>query len=277
MMRGSAPKRWLDDGGGGLSSERDVLRSGLNVEPPPGQKDAVWAAIIGGFPPGGGSGAGSGGAKATAAKGIGGAAKALSLASGGVIKGVLLATAGAALLVGGYAIVSAKVAPKHPIAMTAPSDARPTADSSLAGNDPDFLPLKAPQREAIAESEPSTTDEPAHSARSAEVGSPSASSAPTAGAESAQATQFEEASNALFSARAALRGGNATGALAELEAMRTRFPPDVLGRLGQERELLTIEALYKSGQRAQAKARAEAFLRASPHTIYAARIEPFTR
>ena len=56
-------------------------------------------------------------------------------------------------------------------------------------------------------------------------------------------------------------------ALALLDAARTRFAD---GGLVQEREALTIEALVRSGQRALATKRAEAFLRDYPKSPHGA-------
>ncbi len=267
MMRG-APKRWLDDGSSGLSSERDVLRSGLNVEPPPGQKDAVWAAILAGLPPGGGGGSSGAGGKAVAAKGAGGAAKAASLAAGGVLKGMILGAGGAALLVGGYLAIAAVRAPAAKpasMAVGASADERPAFDSvpfpSLT------VAVSAQNREAAREPDARSTNTGA----AAHTGSASPIAAPDP---AQRQSQILEASGALCDARATLRGGDGNGALAQLEAMRGKFPPELLG---PEREVLTIQALARAGNREQARSRADAFLRAHPDTIYASRLEPFTR
>jgi outer membrane protein assembly factor BamD (BamD/ComL family) len=76
----------------------------------------------------------------------------------------------------------------------------------------------------------------------------------------------------LSEARDALRRGDASGALQKIEEARSRFAG---GMLGQEREALTIEALYKSGQKGAASARAAAFLRAYPMSPHAARLQTF--
>jgi outer membrane protein assembly factor BamD (BamD/ComL family) len=71
-----------------------------------------------------------------------------------------------------------------------------------------------------------------------------------------------------------LHRGDAAGALAQLEQIQARFPG---GALGQERETLAIEALARSGRRAEASARASAFLRAHPTSTFADRVQPFVR
>jgi outer membrane protein assembly factor BamD (BamD/ComL family) len=78
----------------------------------------------------------------------------------------------------------------------------------------------------------------------------------------------------LEEARDALRRGDAAGALQKLEQARARFPGGVLG---QEREALAIEALFRGGQRAAASARGAAFLRAYPLSPHATRIQSFVQ
>jgi outer membrane protein assembly factor BamD (BamD/ComL family) len=73
-------------------------------------------------------------------------------------------------------------------------------------------------------------------------------------------------------ARAELQGGNAAAALRTLATLDEQIPR---GNLRQEREVLTIEALSASGQRAAAGQRAEAFLRLFPRSPYAARLQAF--
>ena len=73
-------------------------------------------------------------------------------------------------------------------------------------------------------------------------------------------------------ARDALRAGDPGGALAMLEAARARFPRGVLL---QERQVLTIEALAASGDRARASRQARGFLRQFPASPLASRVRPF--
>ncbi|HSO00162.1 MAG TPA: outer membrane protein assembly factor BamD, partial [Candidatus Nanopelagicales bacterium] len=89
-----------------------------------------------------------------------------------------------------------------------------------------------------------------------------------------RASRLREESRVLGEARDALRRGDAAGALQKLEEVRTRFPDGVLT---QEREALAIEALYRSGSRAAASARAAAFLRAWPTSPHATRIQGFVQ
>jgi outer membrane protein assembly factor BamD (BamD/ComL family) len=73
-------------------------------------------------------------------------------------------------------------------------------------------------------------------------------------------------------ARSALRSGNPGEALRLIQQIQGKFGA---GLLGQEREALTIEALGRSGQREQARTRAEAFLRAFPSSPHAQDVRMF--
>ena len=78
--------------------------------------------------------------------------------------------------------------------------------------------------------------------------------------------------SALDAARAKLYGGDASGALALLNAYARDYP---LGRLSLEAEALRIDALAKSGNLRVAKARAQAFVRRHPRGVLAARVRRY--
>ena len=59
--------------------------------------------------------------------------------------------------------------------------------------------------------------------------------------------------------------------MAILEQAQQRYPE---AALGQEREALAIEALARLGRHAEARARAEAFLRLWPNSPYADTVAP---
>jgi outer membrane protein assembly factor BamD (BamD/ComL family) len=101
-------------------------------------------------------------------------------------------------------------------------------------------------------------------------------SAATPAAESAteRETMLREENQQMSDARAAMRRGDAPRALVLLEQVRARFPG---GMLVQEREALAIEALARSGRRGDASARAAAFLRAYPTSMFAERVQAFAR
>ena len=88
--------------------------------------------------------------------------------------------------------------------------------------------------------------------------------------ENARASQLREESEMILGARRVLRAGDPLRALTLLDAARARFPE---GILVQEREALSIEALVRSGQRALATKRAEAFLRAYPKSPHGADVK----
>ena len=75
--------------------------------------------------------------------------------------------------------------------------------------------------------------------------------------------------SSLDAARGLLARGDATGALARLDAYGRAYPH---GRLGLEAEVLRIDALDESGRTDAAHARAEAFLQHHPHSVLAARV-----
>jgi hypothetical protein len=265
----NAPQRWLDDAGGTTDREREILRAGLAVEPPPGAEGAVWASLLaklppGGLPPGpGGSAAGSG-AKAAAGQA---AAKAAGAAvSGGVLKSALIGAGSAIVVIAGYAAVEPRLHPAAPDPPAAPAVAivAPTAIAAA--------PAPAPAApSAVPSSEPSA--ERRADPRSPSAAPPSSASAvPTAEPAVERETLLREESRLVGEARDALRSGNAEGALAKLEQLRARFPGGVLT---QEREALAIEALARSGRRGEAAARAAAFLQAYPTSPLASRVQAF--
>jgi hypothetical protein len=76
----------------------------------------------------------------------------------------------------------------------------------------------------------------------------------------------------LDAARAKLGAGDASGALAQLDDYSRSYPR---GCLVLEAEVLRIDALAKSGQKAAAKKRAEAFLRRHPNSVLASRVRGY--
>jgi outer membrane protein assembly factor BamD (BamD/ComL family) len=84
-----------------------------------------------------------------------------------------------------------------------------------------------------------------------------------------QISQLEDESALLQDARDALRGGDFAKALATTERARKRFPH---GALGQEREVIAIDALSGSGRREEAAKRARSFLQTYPRSPLAPRV-----
>lgn len=99
--------------------------------------------------------------------------------------------------------------------------------------------------------------------------------APRSGAVPPKAPQASLADEVaqLQKAKLALKGGNASQALAELSTYSQRFPRPMLGA---EAAVLRIEALSQSGDSARAKSMAESFLAKNPNSPYAARLRSLT-
>jgi hypothetical protein len=154
-----------------------------------------------------------------------------------------------------------------------PSAAKsPAADRSQAdprGERGSGAKPSEPSGEAEPPSEPEASPPP-----SPAPGAEASPSSPSAITPAERASRLREESRLLSEARDALRRGDSAGALRKLEEARTRFAG---GMLGQEREALTIEALYRGGQREAAAARAASFLRAYPLSPHATRVQAFTR
>jgi hypothetical protein len=146
-----------------------------------------------------------------------------------------------------------------------PTRREPTSEAAPRAPASDPTPLASAASAAPATSAPALPEPPA---------APSAS-APRTAAEIAQqerVSRMKEEAEMTGAARSALRAGNAVEALRLLEEVRAKFGG---GLMGQEREALTIEALARSGQRAQAQTRAEAFLKAFPKSPHAADVRMF--
>jgi outer membrane protein assembly factor BamD (BamD/ComL family) len=77
---------------------------------------------------------------------------------------------------------------------------------------------------------------------------------------------------AIDKARSALAGGDASGALSQLDAYSRTYPR---GRLALEAEVLRIDALARSGQRDAARKRAELFVRRHPNSVLKARVQAY--
>jgi hypothetical protein len=260
----NAPRRWLDDGGGATPGERDLLRSGLGMDPPPDAQAKVWAAILAGLPAGaGGAGSAAGGKGAAAAK----AAVAAKSAGAGVSGGTMAVAAGAGVLKSALIGASFGVLVLATYSVVAPSapEPLPAAPAVAPLRDPVPAPPRGPETHArVAPPEPTV-------AASVEAPPEPRANEPRAPAD--RATMLAEESRLVGEAQDALRGGDAAGALVLLDRIAARFPG---GGLGQEREALSVEALYRSGRRPEASARAAAFLKAYPSSTLAARVETFS-
>jgi hypothetical protein len=278
-------KRWIDETSEAEAFERAVLSSGLEAGPPPGAERVIWRDLLAALPPVVPlSGAESIVPAATTAGGAAkGVATVATLAKGFAVGvGVSLAVAGGTRFIGGSAPdAGAPSVARLGTATSLPTTRRPAPPLVPAPE----LPVAAP--ESVVATPPSTAP-----IRSGEVTSPAGASptspapatpigvAPATPAGSVAAfpvpaqSRLEEEAALLNRARSELHAGHLAQAFATLEASRERFSAP---ELHQEREALTIELLYRSGQRAQAVVRAERFLAQHPESPHVAKIRNFTR
>lgn len=277
----STPRRWLEDTASATPMERDLLRAGLDADPPPDAKAAIWSALMTQIPPPVAPGAGQALGGKAAAAGSGGGAGAAGAVGGGILKSALIGAGSALALIAAYTVVApSKPEAPPPPALTAPEAPSASARTPLSGA-PGAAPSARPDDTTSPSARPAAPPSAAtasSAALPAPPRDPAAGSAPAIDAEPASAADREsrmlEESRRLAEARNTLRRGDAAGALAALEELRQKFPG---GGLGQEREALMIEALYQGGRRAEAASRAEAFLKAYPTSPHATRVQAFTK
>jgi len=237
------PRRWTDDGGEATALERELVRAGRDPGPSHQQRRMMWGAIAAQAIP---SATGQGAAPASGTA----ASTGLTVAKGTVI--VALIGAG---IVASYRTMRRPIPPIMQPSAPAPAPApheqpQLPSVSPAPGADPSG---EAPRSVRIAHSTPRP-----NAAATKEV------------VENARASQLREESEMILGARRVLRAGDSLRALTLLDAARARFPE---GILVQEREALSIEALVRSGQRALATKRAEAFLRAYPKSPHGADVK----
>jgi hypothetical protein len=259
--------------------QRELLRHGVELAPPPGAEQRVWLGVVGAVGAlgalgalgtiGGAAAAGAGGAAAEAStKTVTTAAKVnvAGLTSAKVVAIVAaLAALGAfgAYLVGG---LRGAPAPSASPPVAAPSEAPVTAPPATAPA-AEAPPWETPPvREA-----PQAVPGPRHPTR---VRPRTKADAPSPATAASPAARLGEETTLIRGARQALRGGEPARALQILEACRRRYPAGVLQ---QERERLTIEALVEDGRRAEASARAAQFLRKYPDSPHAGDVRALGR
>jgi hypothetical protein len=235
------PRRWTDEGAEATALERDLVSAGRDAGPSREQKRTMWGAIASqAIPPATGPGA----APAS------GAAASTGLT---VIKGAAILVLLGAGVVASYRTMRGPIPPltRSSAPATAPAAPPPPSEQPASASPP---PVGAPAAEG-----PRSMKVAAHAAPRP--------NAVAALAENTRASHLRDESAMILGARRVLRAGDPARALTLLDAARTRFPD---GGLVQEREALTIEALVRSGQRALATKRAEAFLRDYPKSPHGA-------
>jgi hypothetical protein len=248
------PERILS-GNGGRSAEREILRAGLDVDPPPGAKEEIWASLGGRLPPS--DGGGSGGIdviRTTIWKNV-----AIGFAMG-------LLGIGAAQLAWHYskptpaaATVAIEAPPAANPAVREPSPPEPAAE--LHADVPPKRPME--RRASPSPRDPEPEPEP-----ELEIGSSIASLPPAASADPVEKrkSQLKDESRMLREARAALQSRNPARALAILNEARKQYPALILS---QEHEALVIDALLASGGKSDAESRARRFLLNYPQSPHA--------
>lgn len=235
----SDPQHISDEGSEATDFERELLHAAQRVRMDPGEKQAVWAAIALAAAPT---------ALTATATATAGSKATLGLSS--ALKGVLVALGVGSASLGGYWLSRSP----EPLPASGPVAAVPMTPPSVLAVQPTAVP---------------GSDAPATppSATSAREASAAVTREPTE-----QKSALRDESAAVLEIRRTLRSGDAAAALRLLEQARQRFPH---GALSQEREALAIEALGKSGSRAAASQRAQAFLRAHPKSPYASDVQSF--
>jgi hypothetical protein len=130
----------------------------------------------------------------------------------------------------------------------------------------------APVAPSVMPAQSATPDVPAlHPSAASPAAAPRS---PATAARKAPQSRLGAEGRVVLDARRDLREGRPDDALRLLDAARTKFPA---GTLVQEREALSIEALFRSGQHEAAGRRAAAFLRAYPGSPHVASVKTFAR
>ena len=305
----SDPKRWLDAEDGLEPHERRLLESAKDLRPSADQEDRMWA-MLSTMGPVGAAGSGQGEPRSpepSTSAGSGGNSihpgSALKASAAGMgTKATLAVFVVAVAAIGTYLAArsngeegqratagAAANAATMVLQATAASNSasEPMAGGSVAAPIPNILDLPveksatsrgsgesrvgfAPAASAATPSESSSSELGAASQSTPSTQSPTtASSAPLPNSESGNLSTLREEALMLEAARAALQGGDTHRAQQVLHDMRVRFPR---GQLGEEREVLAIEILARSGRAAEAVSRASAFLESHPRSPYAPRM-----
>jgi hypothetical protein len=272
------PRHWLETNSDASGLERAVLGSDLDETPPAGSEEAVWSRLMVslGPMPGGPPGGGMAGPGALGPSGVGaGAARALKALAVGVVAGAMVTggvlaardarQAQSATRLTAVAIASPMAFSAEPVVAPVPHAAPCT--SSAVNPPARFVALSSGARVAPA---PSALARPADSAV-AVLALPDANPPAASGSAAGQGrpSRLSEEAGMVREARAALARGAFGAALGKLEALRSRFPG---GELLQEREALTIELLYRTGQRDAAQQRGREFLARYPTSPHAAAV-----
>jgi hypothetical protein len=231
----SPPPRLLDDPSTG-EQVRSLLDAGKSVDPPPGLQESAWSRLEANLAP----------------PPVPPAAPAAVWIAVGAIVGA------GALAVGLAWPAAVRQAPSAPVASATALAAAPRETA---------LPQQPKQTGAETALPPPAP--PAPESSSVQLDDLPTVPVPPRGSGSAAIDATAE-SALVQEARAKLRGGDASGALAVLAEADKKFPG---GTLSVERAVLRITALDRTGRKSEAKASAKAFVRSHPDSPYAERLK----
>jgi hypothetical protein len=261
----SDPPRWLDPGSAASARVREVLREAradVGTDEEVARLEAALLPLIGAPLAGSGAAASSGATSGGAASGgaASGAAKVASVSAAKLAlgAGVAVVAASAAVWFGSPSRAPQAPAPASSAVVSAPSPAAPNiaapnaAATETASAGPTESEPSAPSVPVPAEPEPKAAQSP----RSSQ-------------AAGAQAPSSLSEADLLGQAQAALTGDPAR-ALRLADQHRARFPGGVLG---QEREVIAIEALVRLGRTTAARDRAARFQKVFPSSAHRSKID----
>jgi hypothetical protein len=244
----SEPRRLLLDGGAS-ERERDILRAWEGVGPSPGARARTLASL--GLAGGVGAAVTSTlGAKAAVGTGVTGsiAPKAAGIGAASALKWLAIGAATLAVGAGTVGYVARTGDVRRPVIVSAPA-----ATQSPVAAPASTLSAPAPSDPIPVDALPRATP-PAPSAQS--PASPGGAS-------------LAEQIAAIDAARTALAAGDPSGAVRLASQYEARFPR---GSFWQEAEVIRIDAMLRSGDRASAEAAARRFVAAHPTSPHAARL-----
>ncbi len=253
---GGDPKRLTSSSNARL---RSLLEAGRSEVPTDEQLSPLATQLSAALFAAGGSSSGPVGRLASAGKSVSIASTAVK-----VIGGVVVATA---LIVGTVRSLSKPESSTGMPSVSAGSPPSASSDPPEAVTTP--APLEAPaERPSPSAVKAKRTPEPSGVEIVPPIPTPTASAIPTPDPP-AQAEDQEPETKVLQRAHAAL-AANPSQALALCTEHALRYPR---GTLGQEREVIAIDALVRMGRRTEAASRAERFVKSYPASAHVRRLE----
>jgi len=274
-------KHWLDEASEADEFERSILRAGLQADPPRATQDRVWSSLVGALavaPIVAGTTTAT--AVPTAVTGIGKASVVALAVAKGFLVGLAIygAAEGVTALADRFSLPPRPTKAQQAIPLRRTVEGKPSIAAVAAPLTGVSAPASGAGQEASEAPHPTprgneSTKTVAPETASSERAMPSvATFDDVLHSSSARLSQLEAETRALRRARGQLRAGNLADAFASLAASEREFPAP---ELYQEREALMIELLHRSGRRADARQRAQAFLIRFPDSPHAQPIRSF--